>query len=178
MTGAQVTARRAVNGMLCFIFSIVFLMLTSAHVPWLMLGLFAGCGALTYMVINAPRPVFDLRAHFGDKADFIASVLRGTDATNCDRLRATYNARNAEANDCATHSNDTDTLRQSLGATLATVDQQDSLSRDGRDLAAGRRICGCNLQLCDHRDDQARSPVFAIQRAIDLQRTNGNVVNG
>ncbi len=137
MTGAQVTARRAVNGMLCFIFSIVFLMLTSDNVPWLMLGLFAGCGALTYLVINAPRPVFDMRAHFGDKSEFIALVLRGTDATNCDRLRATYIARNAEAPECAAHSNDTDTLRQSLGATLASVDQQDSLSRDGRDLAAG-----------------------------------------
>lgn len=169
MTGAQVTARRAVNGMLCFIFSIVFLMLTSTHVPWIMLGLFAGCGALTYLVINAPLPAFDMQAHFGDKAEFIASVLRGTDATNCDRLRATYNARNAEANDCATHSNDTDTLRQPLGATLATVDQQAALSRTGRNLAAGRRIRWCHLHLRSHRNGKARSPVFIVQRGIDLQ---------
>lgn len=178
MTGAQVTARRAVNGMLCFIFSIVFLMLTSGNVPWVMLVLFAGCGAITYLVINAPRPAFNMHAHFGDKTEFIVSVLRGTDATNCDRLRATFAARNAEATECAAHSNDTDKVRQPLGATLATCDEQAALSRDGRNLASGRRVRWCHLHLRAHRNGKARSPVFLIQRGIGVPRTDGDPANG
>lgn len=136
MTGAQVVARKAANGMLCFIFSITFLMLTSAVVPWPMLGLFAGCGALTFLVINRRTPAYDLAAHFGTNADFIASVLRGTDANNCDRLLATYTARVEAATGSAAPLNDLDSIRQLHGAEAATCIVQDAANRDGDNVAA------------------------------------------
>ena len=96
MTRAQGIARNAINGILCFVFPIIFLMLTSADVPWVMLILFSICWGATYYVVNTPTPAFDLEAVFGDRAGFIESVLRGSDATHCNRLRPTHIARNAE----------------------------------------------------------------------------------